>query len=113
MTDSHMAAKNIVSKYTLYAAGAGLVPIPMLDLAALTAVTVSGTSCKDSSRLRAVTTISSRASEFSLLAPVACAAACGPVRMVATAAATAVSGVRLNDPFMSRPSDENWCFCLN
>ena len=37
MTDSHMAAKNIVSKYTLYAAGAGLVPIPVLDLAALAA----------------------------------------------------------------------------
>ena len=41
MTDSHMAAKNIVSKYTLYAAGAGLVPIPVLDLAALAAVNLA------------------------------------------------------------------------
>jgi uncharacterized protein (DUF697 family) len=41
MTDSQMAAKNIVSKYTLYAAGAGLVPIPMLDLAALAAVNLA------------------------------------------------------------------------
>ena len=41
MTDSHAAASNIVSKYTLYAAGAGLVPIPVVDLAALAAVNLA------------------------------------------------------------------------
>jgi uncharacterized protein (DUF697 family) len=41
MTDANEAAHNIVSKYTLYAAGAGLVPVPVVDLAALAAVNVA------------------------------------------------------------------------
>jgi uncharacterized protein (DUF697 family) len=41
MTESRDAANNIISKYTLYAAGAGLVPIPVVDLAALAAVNLA------------------------------------------------------------------------
>jgi len=41
MSDTNEAAHNIVSKYTLYAAGAGLVPVPIVDFAALAAVNLA------------------------------------------------------------------------
>lgn len=41
MSDNTEAANNIVSKYTLYAAGAGLVPVPVVDVAALAAVNLA------------------------------------------------------------------------
>ena len=40
MADRDAAAQEIVEKYVWWAAGAGLVPIPILDMAAITAVDV-------------------------------------------------------------------------
>ena len=38
MSDKEIAANELVKKYSLYSAGAGLVPVPMLDWAAISAV---------------------------------------------------------------------------
>ncbi len=40
MSDKDLAAQAIVKKYALYAAGAGLIPIPVADFAAITALEV-------------------------------------------------------------------------
>ena len=38
MSDKEIAANELVKKYSMYAAGAGLVPVPMLDWAAISGV---------------------------------------------------------------------------
>jgi uncharacterized protein (DUF697 family) len=38
MSDKDVAAQEIVKKYALYAAGAGLIPFPVVDFAAITAL---------------------------------------------------------------------------
>ncbi len=38
MTDKDIAAQEIVKKYAMYAAGAGLIPMPVVDFAAITAL---------------------------------------------------------------------------
>ena len=40
MSDKDVAAQEIVKKYALYAAGAGLIPFPVVDFAAITALEV-------------------------------------------------------------------------
>ena len=40
MSDKDVAAQEIVKRYALYAAGAGLIPIPVADFAAITALEV-------------------------------------------------------------------------
>ena len=40
MSDKDVAAQEIVKKYALYSAGAGLIPIPVADFAAITALEV-------------------------------------------------------------------------
>ena len=40
MSDKDVAAQGIVKKYALYAAGAGLIPFPVVDFAAITALEV-------------------------------------------------------------------------
>lgn len=40
MSDKDIAAQEIVKKYALYSAGAGLIPIPVADFAAITALEV-------------------------------------------------------------------------
>jgi uncharacterized protein (DUF697 family) len=40
MSDKDVAAQAIVKKYALYSAGAGLIPIPLADFAAITALEV-------------------------------------------------------------------------
>ena len=40
MSDKDVAAQEVVKRYALYAAGAGLIPIPLADFAAITALEV-------------------------------------------------------------------------
>lgn len=40
MSDKDIAAKEIVKRYALYSAGAGLIPMPLVDFAAITAINV-------------------------------------------------------------------------
>src|ERR1700722_363729 len=40
MSDTDLRAKEIVKRYALYAGGAGLIPIPFLDFAAITGVEI-------------------------------------------------------------------------
>ena len=40
MSDKYVAAQEIVKKYALFSAGAGLIPLPVVDFAAITALEV-------------------------------------------------------------------------